>query len=396
MNNYPPLQSSDYQDGNTNIALSNYENSSISERSDNTKDINASGEFLDKEMSVMMAGVAIIFMMIHHLFGFQNWYTDESTWVYYGGYIEHVIIERLSDIGSICVQIFALMSGYALVKNPRAYCTRSKRIRRLVNFLITYWLICLLFLIYGYFAGENLPSVRNIIYNMFGCATGPTKGWINVPFAWYVMYYIEFIILSPLLIWGFSKHSKYRDAIFLFFMMLLVYVTRKITLPGILNYIIVYLYPLISTLLGVVLAKYRVFDRIHQSKFSKIPVVVLVILIAIVINLRIEVSHLNRIGGSNWGYAMQCLSALTSALLILLFVEIFHKIKNKVFRKSLILLGSLSLYLWFLHGIFFTGTSKLQPFIYSSHITVVILLLCIATLLPVALILKWVQSKLKI
>ena len=50
------------------------------------------------------------------------------------------------------------------------------------------------------------------------------------------------------------------------------------------------------------------------------------------------------------------------------------------------------MYLWFLHGIFFTGKNFLQSFIYSPKEPVLILILCLAVTLPVAWLLKHFQT----
>lgn len=80
-------------------------------------------DFFSKEMSVMMAGFAILLMMIHHLFKSSVWLDDGVVWHTSFGYIGEVTIKILSITGEICVQIFALTSGYALMMNPKAYAT---------------------------------------------------------------------------------------------------------------------------------------------------------------------------------------------------------------------------------------------------------------------------------
>lgn len=60
---------------------------------------------------------------------------------------------------------------------------------------------------------------------------------------------------------------------------------------------------------------------------------------------------------------------------------------------TLIQLGVLSMFIWFLHGIFFTGGHFLQPFIYSVKEPILIYLLCMAIVVPAAYVLNAVHTR---
>lgn len=351
------------------------------------KNLSLNEDFFSKEMSTMMAGFAILLMMIHHLFKSSVWLDDGVDWHTSFGYIGEATTKILSVTGEICVQVFALTSGYALMMNPKAYGTWRKRFSRLFKFLLAYWVVNIFFLIIGFLNGDTLPDIKELANNLIGLETGPHKHWVNVPFAWYVCYYIEFILLSPILIWGFSSDKKVLDCAMALSCIIIVYICRKI--PSAAAY---YLYPLMSTVLGIIIAKYGTFNKLHRLVTGRLHSILLAIAIALTIIFRYEMPKLNPLGGNNWQFFVDILLSFIAALLILFSVELFHRIRSRRFKNAFLLLGGLSMYLWFLHGIFFTGKNFLQAFIYSPKEPFLILILCLVVTLPVAWLLKRFQS----
>lgn len=344
-------------------------------------------DFFSKEMSVMMAGVAILLMMCLHLFARPYWLCSGVVWNSTFEYIGNVITQIIGSCGGICVQIFALTSGYALMMNPKAYSTWQKRFRRLFKFLFAYWIVNVLFLVIGYINGDAMPCIKDLALNMFGLKTGPDKNWINVPFAWYVCYYIEFVLLTPILIWGFSSNKKRFDCAMALFLFVMVYVCRNLPFEAACS-----LFPLLSTVLGIIIAKYGIFNKLHRLVTGRLHSTLVVTAIALVMIARYEIPKLNPMGGNNWQFFVDILLSFIAALLILFSVELFHRIRSNRFKEFFLLLGGLSMYLWFLHGIFFTGKNFLQSFIYSPKEPILILLLCLAVTLPVAWLLKRFQT----
>ena len=125
-------------------------------------------------MSTMMASFAILLMMSHHLC-FSNWLNDGVEWYTSFGYIGEASAEILGVTEDICVKVFALTSGYALMMNPKAYSSWQKRFSRLFKFLLTYWTVNVLFLIIGYLNGDTMPGIKNLILNMIVLETTPYK-----------------------------------------------------------------------------------------------------------------------------------------------------------------------------------------------------------------------------
>jgi len=143
-----------------------------------------------------VSGIAILLMVFHHFFGFddfrnpQNYYIESFS-------IHGISFERmLAAFGKICVSTFSFLSGYALYKMADNYRTYPKVLLRLGRFLIDYWIVMALFLLYAVIIGDELPDIHNFMLNLAGLATLPVSTYVNVAFAWYVAFYILWLLLG--------------------------------------------------------------------------------------------------------------------------------------------------------------------------------------------------------
>lgn len=345
--------------------------------------------FFTKEMSTMMSGVAILMMLTLHLFLFPPWWKPGVEWTSFLGDIGNYLTEVISSFGGICVTLYAMMSGYSLIVSPHSYDTLQKRLQRLFKFLISYWLACILFIIFGYLTNDTLPSIHNFVLNLIGMRTAPCGEWINVPFGWYVSFYIEFIMLSPILLWIFSSKSIFVDISSLLAIIICVFLLKKCSSCGILS---VSCGPFIASSCGLLVAKYNILSRLHTKYTSHYSKPILLALIALLIISRKYFVELHPAGGKTWLFVVDCSYNGFALLLTLLCVEYFHRIGNGLTKIIFKQLGVLSIYFWFLHGIFFAGNSVLQRFLYAVKDPLLILLICIISLLPIALMLKYIHK----
>lgn len=327
-----------------------------------------------------MAGLAIIMMIFLHITTHPEWLAPGVEWDSVFGDFGKSAISLLGMFCGICVQVYAMLSGYALMINQKAFGTLKKRISRLLKFLLAYWTVMVLFLVVGYFNGDTLPGIKESLYNFAGLKAAPEQGWINVPFAWYVSYYIEFIILSPLLIWAFSSKRLIFDIITTLIAVSLVLIAVKMPHEALRN-----LWPLISTVLGMLIAKYGIFNKLQRMITGKMHWTLLVIAIAAIILARYFFERCNIPG-------MILILPIVAALLILFSVELFQRIHSRRFQNLFLLLGDLSMFVWFLHGIFFTGKNFMQGFIFSFKEPILIMVAILIVLLPIAWLLKRVHS----
>lgn len=250
-------------------------------------------EFYGKREAKLIAGVGIFLMLIHHFFGFPTWRLSEN------GYIEPIVIGGISiervfaAFGKICVSIFAFATGFAIYKFPIQYNTPAKCLTRLFKFLVAYWVILALFLFYGWCIGDPLPPLSYFLkHNLIGNYTGPEAPYVNVPFAWYVMYYIFLMAIAPILIWLFKKSNAVFDVLFA---ILITICVQQITLNTF--NVIIGVLPL--SIIGILCCKWHVFDILHQ-KWN--PSIILSIgIITIIVASRQVLTYINW-GGVFWRY----------------------------------------------------------------------------------------------
>lgn len=75
-----------------------------------------------KTEAQMIAGVAIVMMLVHHFFGFADYRLD-GNWVYEPIKIGGISLERIiASAGKLCVAIFAFSSGYAIWGESQRLC----------------------------------------------------------------------------------------------------------------------------------------------------------------------------------------------------------------------------------------------------------------------------------
>jgi peptidoglycan/LPS O-acetylase OafA/YrhL len=341
-----------------------------------------------KEISGMMAGVAIVLMMTQHLFPWPEWLSEGVSWHSPLGDFGKKLTLLISYFGGVSVNLFAITSGYVLIANPKAYATVKSRLRRLFHFLIGYWMVEALFLLIGALNGDTMPTLKQLACNMVGLSTGPLHPWVNVPFAWYVAYYIEFIILVPVLLWLYKGRTISKDITVTIIMVLISCMARGTLHIPHLHYLVCdavsALWALMSSCFGILIAKYSLFEKAHDKIGKKIPVWRLLIYSFIIFVCHYYLPLLHKNGEAILGIISLILDAIIATILMYFILEMLIRIKWNPLKQTLLVLGKYSMYLWFLHGIFFTGKHFLQPQLYSLTDPILILAACIISLLPVA------------
>ena len=231
-------------------------------------------QYFGKKQSLALAGVSVLLMIWHHLFFFPKWYIEDFD-IYFitGSKIGSYLTFFPAAFGNMCVPVFAFISGYALyITNGVKHNSLILRGggKKLFNFLISYWLVECLFIIYGLLMNETLPSSTQFLSNMLGLETKPGNEWINVPFAWYVSFYIVFIILSPLFLKVYKDQGWKSDILFTLLVVVLIYFGLSNPFEGNLKELFFNLYPFFAISCGIHAAKYNFFC--YSKRFlKKIP-----------------------------------------------------------------------------------------------------------------------------
>lgn len=330
-----------------------------------------------KREANLIKGVAIIMMFIHHLFGFPNWITEQNMYVgttFCGVAISYVV----AQFCKLCVGLFAFTTGYSMFVQKERYSTFSLCLLRAIRFLKQYWLIYICFLIVGVILKEPLPDLRILVLQLFGIHTATGFDWsynttIHPVFAWYVSFYLIFLMLNPLLV-RISKWNFTVDSIIYFFGLNLIYVfllkQPYFNIPSDVMAIVNRFATWGSIgMFGYVFAKYDIFICIDRSLRKVLNDIWLIIFcctaIALIVIIRWKTGPFIKYTFS--------LDFIYTPILIYAIITLLNYIKITSVEKILNILQRNSTNMWFLHGIFFTPDFSLQWLAYFPKVPVLIL-----------------------
>lgn len=144
---------------------------------------------ITKRDSKMLKGVAIISMLMLHLFcRKENLPYTPLLWIG-----NTPLVYYLGLFGDICVSVYCFISGYAhLLQSSNA--DIKKRAKRILKFLIRFWVIVVLFSGMGIvFGNPNIPGDGlNFLLHCLTLKNSYNGAW------WYAHTYIILVILQPL------------------------------------------------------------------------------------------------------------------------------------------------------------------------------------------------------
>lgn len=241
---------------------------------------------LDKNQILETKGIAILFMLLLHLFCTKNYTGLFEPLIYVGKY---PLIYYLALFGDCCVAIYCFCSGYGLMynymNNLENY--KSSNRKRVFKLYIKYWIIIIMFIgIIGtvILNKEGYPgSFKSIILTLTGISPRYNGAW------WFFTTYILLIISSGYLNRMILKKNSYIvlfiSLIFYFF----AYIQR-IKIPIVLesevgNYILrqVALYGTsqFPFIVGAIFQKNKVYsylkERVDKYKYKNILLMIIVV-----------------------------------------------------------------------------------------------------------------------
>lgn len=338
--------------------------------------------FYGKEESMCVAGVAILLMIWHHLFTYQNWLIEGVRVESLLGNNINFLVWLTAGLGNICIFLFAFQSGYAIYKRSDLYNTTKKRFSRIFSFLISYWMVCISFLIFAIVFNEDLPTLHNLLLNLIGIEVGFYSEWVNVTFAWYVLYYILLVLSFPLLNYCFKSNNPIKIGISLVGCICLILILSACGIPG-------YWKPFMASIAGILTAKYEIFDYLSNNAkkyFSKGWICVSTL--AFVLLIRTILLYLGNLNKDQIFFSVieSIAEAGIAFAFIFSFISLIRWLNNRAIFSSLCFIGGISMFLWFLHSILFTGSRFLQNYIYYPKEPVAIFILVLAIFIPISLV----------
>lgn len=210
--------------------------------------------FITKERSLCIKGVAIILMLIHHCFGFPEWYYISIK------YVElDIVLYGIKFTTKICVAIFAFITGwgFAYTSNKSIYSS----IKRIKNLLMKYWFVMMLILLLAIITGFRYQDKYVFLLELFGLYTP------IMIFGWYVYFYILSMLFLPLV---YHFFNDLKLTLIIAFISLLI--SEKIYLiihNNILRDVIahfLFYFPII--VLGYLMAYHNLYSKIFEKNLN--------------------------------------------------------------------------------------------------------------------------------
>lgn len=218
---------------------------------------------LNLKESNSLKGIALMLLLIHHLFYVQKGQYDD---IIIAG---HGVINTLGIVCKVCVAIFVFLSGYGLGTTLSYYPKLDIKqfyIRRFTKLFLNYWMIWVLFVPIGILLfNRHLDTVYGEggwfygILDFFGLINITGRYGYN-PTWWFYSCIILLYLIYPLIALTISKYPK---MIWLFLLASLAVVKLPFTYIDPIRY---YLFPFV---LGIISSKYLYFNQIPPPLMYK-------------------------------------------------------------------------------------------------------------------------------
>lgn len=329
---------------------------------------------LSKEHSFYVKGIAIFLMFAHHLFGFGEWILAKNNYMLL--FSTHQFFSIICFyFGGISIGLFSFISGYSMYINSGKYKKYNGCIHKLIGFLLCYWIVELLFLFLGVISKEPLPSLPMFIKQSFGVSVGH-NGTINIIFAWYVLFYIIFILIHPIII-RLSKFSFVIDALIYGVLFYSMYIIVKQPCWSISADTVDFCWKTANYgyigMIGYLCAKYNIFEKIEQciekiscrSRWMKLGIAFFVIVGILCIKIKLNNFSIFDIVSND---------VLFIPFIIYAFIIIYNNLSLRFLKRIVMKCGENSMNMWYLHAIFFTPNFTFQFIAYCFRYPILILI----------------------
>ncbi|MDD3815745.1 MAG: acyltransferase family protein [Desulfocapsaceae bacterium] len=155
-----------------------------------------------RQESNAIKGVAIIMLILHHLFLFPSeklWFTSVlgNDW----GGIEFF----LSSVGKLCIPLFFFISGYGIWQSSRKDCHLwQSTLRRVQSIYIIYIVTVLVTVLLLFLWSGSLPlkSWRQAVETLIGINVSINGSW------WFFIIYVELLLLTPTSVFIVRRYSS--------------------------------------------------------------------------------------------------------------------------------------------------------------------------------------------
>lgn len=340
-------------------------------------DANAYTQQFDKKMTNRIKGVALIFMLFHHFFGFPQWYVDGVSYADCN-ILGMNIAYWVQTACKICVPMFAFLTGwgYFFAKEK----TLKYSCKKIITFLINYWIILFgIFLPCYLFFSEEVITVGRIMKNMLALEVDGL-----VKFAWYVYFYVFSMIVLPFWVKKLSGKTLLDlgltiiSCVFVINLCKYIHISKQYLVAALVDSL--YWFTCLAT--GYICARDGIFKKMYDYFYSPGKIKSLLVIV-IVLGCRMK-----------WQTALGVpLDILYATIVIFELINLLNDKGFSVPNKVIGFVGVHATNVWFLHSAFFDEiTIFVQKYAYLPKNPILVVIWAFVLCLPFSLLINCIMK----
>ena len=306
--------------------------------------------YFSRDVSDQLKGIALVLMFVHHFFTFPDWITCGINY----SWIQNFAIQFCAPT-DICVCLFAFLNGYFYYFSKG---TISYSLRKITDFLLSYWLTCIPLMLLAVLTGCYTLSKTGVLSELMGLQN------TVMSFCWYVNFFCIILLLLPILARKQSQSPMMDLLILLVIPTVALNLWQALDMNAVRSAVAWNLrqwYPCVAV--GYLFAKYELFTRwfdgfAGESRTPRTYVrgLVCAVLVWAAFRGRYYIQGINL--GSVTFRGGEFLIMLTEDVLFApMFLyggaNLLRMAKNTVVANLLGKIGKRSMFMWFYHCIFF-------------------------------------------
>lgn len=313
---------------------------------------------LTKDCSNMIKGIAVLMMIMHHLWTFPDRIPGLA------------LLNVETQIGSaakICVSIFMFLSGYGLYYTY-AHKGSIRVWHRVKNVYKRFWKVFFIFVPIGLIFLSKPFSIVEFLQNLFCLKFSYNQEW------WFLGTYIELLLVLPIVLLADAK--KYFPYLIVVSAIILRGMTEVFDLNwGGISHVHMFCYYYPSFFLGLLFCKYSWFEKfkaVFKKETLRTSICILLTGIAFVIRSKFGITEM---------------TILITPLFIYIFA-VFLRMIGKA-SKAFLFLGKHSMNMWLIHTFFCYYYFQKEMLMVSDN-AIVDYVLLVAVSLVASMMVEWV------
>ena len=339
---------------------------------------NMNRPWFDRNETLQIKGIALIFMFVHHFFTIPSWYVSGISYVHLAG-----AAALCQQPFKLCVCLFAFLNGYLYRYSSDRSLTGL--FRKAWRFLVPYWLVTIVLI--GIAAGLHryVLTPENVLLELFGMREDV------MIFCWYVYFYLIILMILPGMDRLLEKRSLPVSAVTgvilpaAAMILGMSWLDPESSLWVVLDHLRAWLPAVMS---GWIFARYSLFEKAEKG-FGHLSVILQGVLCLVMM--------ITAFSGRYFLPALDCgplalrtinlsgafnMDVIYAPLFIFALITLTRMIR--IPWKPLEIIGKYSMYMWYLHCLFFNCCKPITQIwlFFPRHPLLVLLWGLLITLIP--------------